>query len=258
MAFFEFEDDVIGFEFGRHAIDLRPILGGPFGADVSTTVFGGGSSLPYEVAGMVETGDSVMIMIIPRMTHGGLSLRGRFRGDSMVGQWTQNAYCCGSAGRFVMQRRRWTPEDDDSVRTALRRMKQEVRTAKSLRKAWEKKAGRVRVRTFDVAVNAYIKAGYDILRDAKNPEDFLMTGIISGPRGWGDFSHEEPGTYRVKLFSYICGDKEFYPDSASAGQVTPHVLIVPSGAKVQADLRIDTRHIRINTFNDDPPRSCWQ
>lgn len=92
---------------GLHEVDLSPFFGGPYATDVSTTVFGGSGgreTLFKEVEALIAAGDSVEITIIPRMSHGGLSLTGRIRGDSIQGTWFQNAYCCGAVGRFVMIR----------------------------------------------------------------------------------------------------------------------------------------------------------
>jgi photosystem II stability/assembly factor-like uncharacterized protein len=92
---------------GLHDVDLAPFFGGPYGRDVSTSVIGGGggsATLFREVMATVDQGDSVSISIIPRMSHGGLSLWGVIAGDSVTGEWLQNAYCCGATGRFVMRR----------------------------------------------------------------------------------------------------------------------------------------------------------
>ena len=98
-------DSRMTYEAGRFDVDLAPFFGGPFAQDVSTTVMGpGGPDLLREASGSVFSGDSVGITLIPRMTHGGLSLSGRILGDSVTGDWIQNAYCCGAYGTFVMRR----------------------------------------------------------------------------------------------------------------------------------------------------------
>src|SRR6266571_3683861 len=61
-------------------------------------------ALSVTVAGSVPAGDSVAITFIPRMSHGSLSLYGRIRADTIRGRWSQNMYCCGAEGRFVMTR----------------------------------------------------------------------------------------------------------------------------------------------------------
>jgi len=89
---------------GLHEVDFTPFFGGPVAQDVSTSVFGDGPDLLYELEGSVPAGDSVAITFIPRMTHGSLSLHGRIRADTIRGHWWQNMYCCGAEGHFVMTR----------------------------------------------------------------------------------------------------------------------------------------------------------
>jgi Carboxypeptidase regulatory-like domain len=94
-------------EFGRFDIDLAVFFGGPYGRDVSTTVFGGADSTLFkEAAGAVFDGDSAEVHLIPRMSHGGIYMAGRVRNDTITGRWWQAAYCCGAMGRFVMVRDR--------------------------------------------------------------------------------------------------------------------------------------------------------
>lgn len=90
---------------GRADIDLTPFFGGPLGPDISRSMFGptDGDFL-REATGTVFSSDSVAIDLIPRISHGGLSLQGRLRGDSVTGKWYQRAYCCGAFGRFTMRR----------------------------------------------------------------------------------------------------------------------------------------------------------
>ncbi|MBB4634991.1 carboxypeptidase-like regulatory domain-containing protein [Longimicrobium terrae] len=90
---------------GLSEIDFTPFFGSRVASDVSTTVFGSrGGTFEREVVGTVMDGDSVEIGLIPRISHGGVSLSGRARGDSIVGQWVQRAYCCGAHGDFVLRR----------------------------------------------------------------------------------------------------------------------------------------------------------
>jgi len=97
-------DSLVHLVRGLHQVDFTPFFGGPVAQDVSTSVFGDGPDLLHEVAGSVAAGDSVAITFIPRMSHGSLSLYGRFRADTIRGHWSQNMYCCGAEGRFVMTR----------------------------------------------------------------------------------------------------------------------------------------------------------
>lgn len=97
-------DSLVRIVRGLHQVDFKPFFGGPYARDVSTSIFGDGPNLFYEVEAMVTAGDSVRITFIPRMSHGGLSLTGRIRSDTIRGTWIQNAYCCGARGRFTMSR----------------------------------------------------------------------------------------------------------------------------------------------------------
>ncbi len=97
-------DSLVHVVRGLHQVDFTPFFGGPVAHDVSTSVFGDGPDLLHEVAGSVPAGDSVAITFIPRMSHGSLSLYGRIRADTIRGRWSQNMYCCGAEGRFVMTR----------------------------------------------------------------------------------------------------------------------------------------------------------
>lgn len=97
-------DSLVHFVRGLHQVDFTPFFGGAVAQDVSTSVFGDGPNLLFEVVGSVPAGDSVAITFIPRMSHGSLSLYGRIRADTIRGHWWQNMYCCGAEGSFVMMR----------------------------------------------------------------------------------------------------------------------------------------------------------
>lgn len=97
-------DSLVHVVRGLHEVDFTPFFGGPVAHDVSTSVFGNGPDLLHDVEASVVAGDSVTITFIPRMSHGSLSLYGRFRSDTIRGRWWQNMYCCGARGRFVMTR----------------------------------------------------------------------------------------------------------------------------------------------------------
>lgn len=111
-------DEIVRPVIGRFDVDLAPFFGGPYAKDVSTTVFGGGPDLLREVSATVPHTDSVYLGFIPRMSHGGLSLSGRIRNDTIRGEWIQNAYCCGATGRFEMVRTAAYDSSGDSARRA--------------------------------------------------------------------------------------------------------------------------------------------
>ena len=88
--------------FGRHSINLGPFFGRMFALPANVTPFGpADTSLVTEVSGGV-TGDSVGIDFIPRIDHGGISLWGRFYGDSARGRWHRRG--TDGSGKFVLRR----------------------------------------------------------------------------------------------------------------------------------------------------------
>jgi hypothetical protein len=88
--------------FGRHDLNLRSFFGSSFLRPDGVTAFGpGDTSMVTEASGYVR-GDSVGIDFIPRVDHGGLSLWGRFWGDSAKGEWYRRG--ADGEGHFVLRR----------------------------------------------------------------------------------------------------------------------------------------------------------
>lgn len=245
-------DSTTRYEFGRHAIDLRPILGGPFGADVSTTVMGGGRSLLFEVVAQLESGDSVRLTVIPRMSHGGLSLLGKMQGDTIRGVWEQNAYCCGATGSFVMSRQTWTGVDDSLLAVALADAEADRLASAAAEAAWLQRAGYLRVRTFDVAIGRYVDATYWIIRQGNHPEREWSTIVHSGADGWSSYSGEEPGTYRVELSEFPCGNELYFADTAYVEQHLVRTILIRSRDSSELDIRIDSREIVTMDSHENP------
>jgi hypothetical protein len=237
------EDSLVRFEFGRHIIDLAPLFGGPYGQDVSTTVFGGGPSLFYEVVGLVESRDSLSMTIIPRMSHGGLSLWGRIVGDTIAGRWEENAYCCGATGSFLMHRLAWTAGDDSLAAVAVADSAVEAQATLAAAEAFQRRSGRLRVRTYDLAISRFVAASYWIIREGDPPSEELSTMIESDSTGWSEYGSEEPGTYRVELSDYPCGDKRYFADSSYVRSALLRKVTVRTGADAEVDFRIDSRAI---------------
>jgi hypothetical protein len=94
-------------EFGTYDIDLRPILGEDITSATTNTVFPGhsGSDILTEAEGFVHQGNKVEITLIPRMSHGGISLRGVITEDEVRGEWIQRDYAPTISGTFVMRRK---------------------------------------------------------------------------------------------------------------------------------------------------------
>jgi hypothetical protein len=257
---FTLNDSVVRYEFGRHAIDFSPIFGGPVASDVSTTIFGGGASLFYEVSGLVETGDSATLVIVPRMSHGGLSLWGQIHGDTLSGRWSQNAYRDGARGTFVMVRRPWTLAADSLVRLAVEQDSAQQLESAAAEEAWHRRAGELRVRTYDEAAGRYIEANYWIARQDDEPSDRLFTMVRSDSSGWSPYTGQEPGTYTVELSDYPCGDLTFFADTTYVRTQMPRLtVVITSGQRSELDVRINTHAIRATRSYDNlKGRVCTQ
>jgi hypothetical protein len=254
------DDSVVRYEFGRHAIDFSPIFGGPVAHDLSTTIFGGGASLFFEVVGLVETGDSATLTIVPRMSHGGLSLWGRIQGDTLSGQWRQNAFRDGARGTFVMVRQPWTAAADSLVRLAIEQDSVQQVESAAAEEAWHRRAGELRVRTYDEATRRYIEANYWIARQDDEPSDRLYTMVRSDSSGWSRYTEQEPGTYSVELFDYPCGDLTFFADTTYVRtQMPPLTVAIRPGQRSELDVRINTHDIRaIRSYDNLKGRACTQ
>ncbi|MFL5562459.1 MAG: hypothetical protein ACJ79K_13375 [Gemmatimonadaceae bacterium] len=88
--------------FGRHNLDLQSFFGRSFLRPANVTAFGpGDTSMVTEISGNVR-GDSVNIDFIPRIDHGGISMWGRFFGDSAKGRWDRRG--TDGEGHFVLRR----------------------------------------------------------------------------------------------------------------------------------------------------------
>lgn len=94
-------------EFGTYDIDLRPVLGEDITRATSNTVFPGqpGSDILKEAAAFVHHRDQVEITLIPRMSHGGISLTGTIHGATIRGEWIKRDYAPTISGTFLMRRK---------------------------------------------------------------------------------------------------------------------------------------------------------
>ena len=87
--------------FGRHNINLQSFFGNSFRRPDVAAFTPADTSMVTEVSGSVR-GDSVGIDFIPRVDHGGLSMWGRFWGDSAKGRWYRRGN--DGEGHFVLRR----------------------------------------------------------------------------------------------------------------------------------------------------------
>jgi hypothetical protein len=191
-------DDSAPMEYGRFYIDFRPFFGGPVARDVSTTIEGGtGGTLLKEAEGVVVTGDSVGIRLIPRMTHGSMGLAGKIRGDSIVGSWVQSAYCCGARGRFVMRRLSHDPPQLHEPPPAPPAPPEDRRT-------W----GSARVRVWEESAGHYVILGHTLHEPDGSWKSLYHTG--GDPDGWGKTIELAPGQYGVVISDFPCGIKTWF------------------------------------------------
>ena len=87
--------------FGRHNLNLQSFFGNSFLRPNVEAFSPADTSMVTEVSGNVR-GDSVGIDFIPRVDHGGLSMWGRFWGDSAKGRWYRRG--TDGEGHFVLRR----------------------------------------------------------------------------------------------------------------------------------------------------------
>jgi hypothetical protein len=101
--------DLVKDEYGKYNIDFRPFFGEQVPNTGSTSVFGSkhkGSDLFTEVTGYIASFDVVAINLIPRISHGGISMNGKIKNDTISGSWYLRAYASGTEGRFRMYRQK--------------------------------------------------------------------------------------------------------------------------------------------------------
>ncbi|MEW5926526.1 MAG: hypothetical protein AB1941_03505 [Gemmatimonadota bacterium] len=229
-------------ERGRYDVDLTPFFGAEYAPDVSTTVFGPvGDDFFREAMGEVFAGDSVLVVTIPHMSHGGLTLRGRLAGDSVAGRWDQNAYCCGAAGRFVMRRTRPTAVGDSLVARAWRARLRSVREMEAASREWERRSGQLRLRTLDEASGEYVEAHYWLVNQSQDPGESYASTIFSEAGGWGRWNEQEPGTYSLELERLVCGGEQWFVERDSTRMGAPQTIVtLESGARVSREVRINS------------------
>lgn len=88
--------------FGRHDVDTRPFFGRTFARPLDVPAFGpADTSMVTEVSGSLSR-DSLSVDFIPRLDRWGISLRGRFFGDSALGRWHRRG--TDGSGYFVLRR----------------------------------------------------------------------------------------------------------------------------------------------------------
>jgi hypothetical protein len=98
-------DDTTLDEFGRFDIDLKPLLGEnfvPIQSNSNQPV--DSDTLFTEATGYVHNIDTATIILIPRMSDGGLSLEGQISNDFIDGKWYERGFSISRTGIFTMRK----------------------------------------------------------------------------------------------------------------------------------------------------------
>jgi hypothetical protein len=240
-------------EYGRFDVDLAPFFGGPFARDVSTTTMGAPSEDFFtRIRGEVFAHDSVALVLIPGMSHGGLSLEGTVRGDTARGDWIQNAYCCGARGRFVMHRVPRSPAGDSLVARGVRRMAAEREAAEQAKAARAGRVGRLRLRVWDTGAGRYTEVRFAAEGHEDNPGGGTTSlAYESGADGWGRVHELEPGRYDLLIYQFTCNGEERMGQWVDVTERTPRFPVtIVSGQQVDKDIRLDVCAVEADDGGD--------
>lgn len=230
---------------GRSGVDLAPFFGGAYARDVSTTVMGPVQADFFRETFADVTGDSVDIVTIPRMSHGGLSLTGRIAGDSVAGRWTQNAYCCGASGRFVMRRVAPTAAGDSLIAQATRAQAAARAEAEREAKARARRVGHLRLRVLDEASGRYVDAAFAAEGHEDNPNGgTTILAFRSAEGGWGPEHAFEPGRYDMVLYEYPCRGEPEMPAEEYVRRMPRVEVRIESGRRVDQEIRLNLDSIQ--------------
>ena len=203
---------------------------GVWPTDVAGTVMGFPDALDMrEMTARVFTGDSVELMLSPRLVHGAVTLTGRLsHEDSMAGTWVRRAWCCGATGRFTAVRvSRVPPPMPPRVRGRA------VHTDTLL----DAEAGRVFVRVFDEAVGRHVEGRYDLKFSLHGYMVGLRTG--TGPDGFRGSHKLLAGSYRIDLTHFPCGEQQYWLEHEIR---TP--FVIRAGERTEVTIRLNSRTAR--------------
>jgi hypothetical protein len=199
-----------------------------------------------QAVGEVLADDSVMIVMIPGMRHGGLSLEGTLRGDTVRGAWVRNAYCCGARGRFVMHRVPASPAGDSLIARGRRAMDEAREEAEKEERARERRVGHLRLRVWDEGTGRYALVRFGAKGHDDNPGGGTTSiAYASDADGWGPAHAFEPGRYDLFVFEYPCKGEELMPDDEYVENQMPRITVtIESGKRVDQDIRLDLCSIK--------------
>lgn len=234
-------------EQGRFDVDLATFFGGPYAQDISTTVYGPATGDFFQQAlGEVLAHDSVMIVMIPGMSHGGLSLAGTLRGDTVHGKWVQNSYGEGARGRFTMHRVPPSPAGDSLVARGVRALDEMRRAMVGAERARKGRVGYLRLRVFDESTGGYVPVDFAASGHDDNPGGGTYSAsYASGADGWGEEHAFEPGSYDLFVYRYRCkGEERFADEDHVENRVERITVTIQSGQRVDKDVRLDLCSIK--------------
>jgi hypothetical protein len=228
---------------GQYTIDLAPFWGQQIAADVSTTVFGPtGPAFQQEATAAAFHMDSLTVTLIPRLSHGGISLAGRFtHADTVAGEWHQRAYCCGAYGRF----RIWRITADPGQITIPPPIP--ARRPDTLPEAAR---ADVRVRIWDEAMGRYIEGEHALGLPDGGRKSVYTTG--SELEGWGRSFWLAPGRYTIIVSRFPCGSEKYFLAKPIERKFTAR-----PGERTDITIRLDTRKLKpARSYNNVSGERC--
>lgn len=238
-------------EDARFDVDLSVFFGAPY--HVSTPAFGGPADLVRQAFGEVLADDSVMMQMIPGVTHVGLSLYGTIRGDTVTGTWAHNASCCGARGHFVMHRVPASAAGDSLVTRGIRAAAAWRAAENKERQARAAREGHLRLRVWDEGTGRYVQVRFAAEGHEDNPGGGSSSiAYESGPDGWGRRHAFEPGRYDLLVYELTCDGETRMGDWVDPDETTPRwPVTIESRKQVDLDIRVDVCSIP-DVPDDDP------
>lgn len=202
-------------------------------------------------AGEVFAGDSVVVGLVPLLTHGGIMLTGRIRGDSIRGRWMQNEPLGVIGGRFVMHRVPASPRGDSLVAQGIRAAAR-AREAEAERQL---RVGTMRLRVVDARTGEYARVGIWVQSQRGGEEDPANTFVHTSAEGdgWSDPEELEPGRYDLFIHQYECGGRRHIPNEEVEENQRPRgKVVVRSRQPTEQELRVDLCAIQGHDFHLGP------
>lgn len=240
-----YEDGRLRSEQGLTTIDFSPFWGARIAPDVSTTVFGHrGGTFGREAVTQVFFSDSVAMIFIPRISHGGVSLAGRIDQDTITGKWYQRAYAGGAYGVFRMVRLSHDPEPLN--------LPPKPPSPPPVDTLPEAARGDVRVRVWDEAQGKYLQTRHGHALEEPDGSIKSVYSLGTEEEGWGPSFWLPPGGYAILFSQYPCGDKRYILKNKIRKEFE-----VKAGEDVEVTIRINTLKLKPRrTYDNTDGRRC--